>query len=439
MSLFSLLKRLSWGTRFRRIYIFTLLTLTTVTWTCVVSTLLLLGVLPPFENPQGCHGNNITCISQTVTPYSPTREHVLSSTSIKQVTSSMKSVFTEENEELKVILRWTRFYGKSWSMPEGRAVFKNLNCPESRCILKDDKTSVKESDAILVHMRDIKDASQLPNYRSSNQRWVAYMLESPYHTEVNLTKFNGLFNWTSTYSSQSDIPSPYGNYHPFSSHLRWEYNKTDSSGGRTKKTMKHKFDIMRKYPGKTRFAAWFVTNCKAKNNRKGYVEALQNDIPVDVYGICGHFKCYERSMCLDMLRRKYKFYTAFENSNCREYITEKFWFNALENDIVPIVMGAPKRDYERLAPPHSFIHVDDFPSVHDLARYLRVLQRDTRLYNEYFRWKSQGSATTHINLHPHKSAFWCDLCAALHDPSRPPKTHWNLDKWWSTANQCSTR
>jgi hypothetical protein len=33
--------------------------------------------------------------------------------------------------------------------------------------------------------------------------------------------------------------------------------------------------------------------------------------------------------CLDILDTKYKFYLAFENSNCQDYITEKFFVNGL--------------------------------------------------------------------------------------------------------------
>ena len=36
-------------------------------------------------------------------------------------------------------------------------------------------------------------------------------------------------------------------------------------------------------------------------------------------------------------------------------------------------MGAPKKTYERVAPPHSFIHVDDFVSPQKLAEYLHAL------------------------------------------------------------------
>ena len=33
--------------------------------------------------------------------------------------------------------------------------------------------------------------------------------------------------------------------------------------------------------------------------------------------------------CFQLLERDYKFYLSFENSNCDEYITEKFWDVAL--------------------------------------------------------------------------------------------------------------
>ena len=56
----------------------------------------------------------------------------------------------------------------------------------------------------------------------------------------------------------------------------------------------------------------------------------------------------------------YKFYLAFENSNCKEYITEKFWRTLNRTFAVPIVMGSG--NYKELAPPNSFIHVDDFAS-----------------------------------------------------------------------------
>jgi glycoprotein 3-alpha-L-fucosyltransferase len=78
-------------------------------------------------------------------------------------------------------------------------------------------------------------------------------------------------------------------------------------------------------------AAWFVSNCGAKNQRWELVEELQKYITVEIYGACGSLTCLrmEEKKCFQMLSNDYKFYFSFENSNCRDYITEKFFWNAL--------------------------------------------------------------------------------------------------------------
>ena len=92
--------------------------------------------------------------------------------------------------------------------------------------------------------------------------------------------------------------------------------------------------------------AWFVSNCAADNQRLEYGRALGGSYPVDVYGKCGELRCSRvrreqcstvqctvcsvilqgtRADCWKMVAKKYKYYLAFENSNCVDYITEKFW------------------------------------------------------------------------------------------------------------------
>ena len=77
--------------------------------------------------------------------------------------------------------------------------------------------------------------------------------------------------------------------------------------------------------------AWFVSNCRESNGRRQYAHELQKYIPVDIYGKCGTLQCPRstKTECFEMLDRDYKFYLAFENANCKHYITEKLFENSL--------------------------------------------------------------------------------------------------------------
>nr|VZI07156.1 unnamed protein product [Spirometra erinaceieuropaei] len=109
-----------------------------------------------------------------------------------------------------------------------------------------------------------------------------------------------------------------------------------------------------------------------------------------------------------MLSKEYKFYLAFENNNCEGYITEKFFFNALGFGMVPIVYGASREEFYQRAPPNSYIHVDDFENVEQLAKYLQYLDKNDTAYATYFAWKEHGE----ILLWPRVD---CRVCGVLYE------------------------
>lgn len=175
--------------------------------------------------------------------------------------------------------------------------------------------------------------------------------------------------------------------------------------------------------------AWATSHCSSPAFlREQYVEQLQLHIPVDIFGKCNPRapQCPRASKQCDELLRTYKFYLAFENGFCEDYITEKYWSQALEHDMVPVVMGGA--DYRDLVIPKSYINVLDFSSVENLARYLKALDKNSTAYNEYFHWKKNYQTELVTPL--------CKVCEMLHNQSFPRKVHWDLGSFWGVKENC---
>jgi len=178
------------------------------------------------------------------------------------------------------------------------------------------------------------------------------------------------------------------------------------------------------------FAVQFVSNCHSSSKREAYVRELRRFIPIDIYGKCGEFKCPKEKgwQCYKKAESKYKFYLAFENSVCRDYVTEQF-FNMYNLNMIPVVLGGA--NYSAIAPPHSFINAADFPNPKALAHYLKRLDADDAKFNEYFWWRN-----FYARKFRHHQAI-CDLCQRLHT-DKEHKTYDNMQDWWVNQAKCSS-
>ena len=109
--------------------------------------------------------------------------------------------------------------------------------------------------------------------------------------------------------------------------------------------------------------------------------------------------------------QKYKFYLSFEHAKCDEYISEKF-FNVLRSgEAIPVTLGGTSlTDYKSIAPTHSYIHVNEFASIKDLAERLEYLANNETAYNEYFWWTEYYKVTS---VWDHYRSAQCDLCEKL--------------------------
>ena len=188
----------------------------------------------------------------------------------------------------------------------GESLLAN-QCNFKECTFTKSLSEAENADAI-IFQNPQKMLRETLNRRK--QIWVYHNIESPVHSEQFLPHLK--INWTATYRSDSVIPTPYAKFVTFQN------------------TSKLPIKPIRNFAiGKTRLAAVFISNCYTKNERLSYIRHLQRFVHIDLYGKCGDEVCTGQH-CFEMLRKNYKFYLAFENSNCRDYITEKFFHNALQ-------------------------------------------------------------------------------------------------------------
>ncbi|NXD16446.1 FUT3 fucosyltransferase, partial [Nothocercus nigrocapillus] len=304
-----------------------------------------------------------------------------------------KSTLPKTKHEITVLL-WTWPFGKH---------FNFRNCSElytiPDCRFTVNRTLLRKANAVIVHHRDVfRNPKELTKAtRIPSQRWIWLNLESPSHSP-NLRAMDNIFNLTMSYRRDSDIFSPYGELQILE--------------------QPQPFSI----PPKSKLVAWVVSNWQARSHRVKYYQELKQHITVDVYG--QHHQPLAPDRLLPTLAQ-YKFYLAFENSRHEDYITEKVWRNALSAGTVPVVLGPPRDNYERFLPPDAFIHVDDFASAQDLARYLLELSEDAERYKRYFEWRQW--------LKPVVVSGWAiRLCRACHFLQTEAQYHMvtKLSKWF---------
>lgn len=325
----------------------------------------------------------------------------------------------------KLILSWTKFFG----IPLDDRYLDD--CPELRqnCTITIDQKMYAEADAIVFHPRDLN-WTVLPPGRSPNQRYLFLMHESPPHTCINLDHRRNFFNWSFTYRLDSDVPFPYTYLAP-------------------NPAARQNLDTVAILNKSTSHASvvWLVSNCNTHSKREMYVNVLKKYIPIDIFGACGPLKCPKSvdnwglsklSKCEDMIDKEYKFYIAFENSVCTDYVTEKYYARR-EYNSVPLVLS--RRVAEPLLPPKSFIAADDFPrGPEQLAEYLKYLDGNDTAYLEYFHWKTIGYSWVPRYPKTGLRFGFCGLCEKLHrldqEHRDEPKVYESADAWWGERASC---
>ena len=329
------------------------------------------------------------------------------------------------SNKTKLILYYTKFFGNDyWYNKNKNEVYSNdfnvQNCPLSvnACHITIDHKLFSESDASLIHLRESINYKKLNTIsRQPNQRFVFFLKESPIHSPSFSSQEHGrLFNYTQTYRPDSDITGT------TLRDLFWLFNY--------KIYPNYDFQSIMKTKKPKKILVAVISNCGGSSNRLKYINELKQYISVDVYGKCGK-TCPDVSDCRQYTYSTYKFYLAFENSLCDEYVTEKFFFALHSARIIPVVLGWAR--YDHYIPSTGYIDVRNFTSPRKLAEYIDYLDRNTTAYLEYFQWRQYA-------LHIKIPKYMCELCLKLFldDKDQKQQTLEHIDEYWNRKNQCHT-
>ncbi|KZS14699.1 putative Alpha--fucosyltransferase C [Daphnia magna] len=330
-----------------------------------------------------------------------------------------------------------------WNSPErietavfgsGHEPFLRHGCEIFHCEIFHNETALqlKDYDAIVMNMHVIW-LTELPFFkRRQHQRFIFMTQESPASMFLlNASKLKNYFNWTMSYRLNSDIQFLYGRIHvgPSAPKTVLETRQLIEA---TQQPSAKNYAYTKK-----QLVAWMASHCNTPSLRETYVNQLKKFISVDVYGECGKLSCDRNeshwlsdAKCYAMLEEKYKFYLSFENSICDDYVTEKF-FEIMKRNIVPIVYGGA--NYTQIAPSHSYIDALQF-TPEKLAEYLKTLDANDTLYNEYFWWKDYY--TVEAGVEQMARHGFCDLCEKLHRDWEGTKYYPELTSEWHPKKRC---
>ncbi|ELU02780.1 hypothetical protein CAPTEDRAFT_142220 [Capitella teleta] len=316
------------------------------------------------------------------------------------------------------ILSWTpisKFSQSPW-YSEGSSIFGSCRFdPPLKCEYTHDRSLLLVSDAVIFRGMMLDQA--LPSRRLAHQKWVLFESKPPRLVLTNLSAHSEVFNLTSTFSMDSDVPLP------------MQRKCTPVKGQNN----------VRSYPGenfaikKSRMLAWInVNHCATPSRREYYVQDLRKHVDVHIYGQCGEYRCRDgMHKCLRRIAPKYKFILAFENALCSDYITDALW-SIFDNrlKVVPIVLGAA--DYSSVLPEGTYIDVRNFTSPRALAKYLKYLDRHPDQYNGFINRRNFDVCSLKTDY----SQYHCALCKHLHEYRGVSEVALNVATFWGRKRRC---
>ena len=336
----------------------------------------------------------------------------------------LKSLIAVEKNRSDVKLKRILFYNQV-NHQIVRNVSNSLNspffeqCQVKNCLMSFNKSDAPISDAVIINWQKLH--SPLTFKRPRDQVWIFVQHEA---TAIYTPKlFQGVqnsFNWTMTYSEHSDLPLPYGALKLKSINTMPQRNYLAVSKNKTKD------------------ALWIVSHCKTGSKREKYVDILKQYLNIDILGKCGRrWHCGKRynhakGDCFSILNSTYRYYLAFENALCSEYITEKFYEN-YNYDIIQVLRAGDTQHRPIKTDKNVYISSADFKDAHDLGRYLRSLSLDKEKYAAILSEKDRYEAIQYVELFKERM---CEICMRLNKLEYYKKVYEDIYAWMLNKTGC---
>uniref|UniRef100_A0AC35U3N5 Fucosyltransferase n=1 Tax=Rhabditophanes sp. KR3021 TaxID=114890 RepID=A0AC35U3N5_9BILA len=300
-------------------------------------------------------------------------------------------------------------------------------CPNTDCHILTDKKQLSQAHAVLINDFHVtppgSSSSWLPKRVNTAQLFIYGLGENVnrLHSRANEYDYHyppNYFNLTYTYAKTSDIHKTYGG----------PWMKLNKSRNKTNHLFEPKVTTTH-FNNKNNTILWFVSHCNTSSGREIAIKDLSKHIHVEKFGYCNGkpypemLKSEEREMY-----EHFYFYIAAENTDCTDYITEKYWKRIRYNSI-PIV--SVRKIYENHVPPHSFIAMDDFNSGKEMALYLSYLLANETEYLKYFDFRKDV-------WYKEANTSFCYLCEEVRKLLKTGrrKVYKDVRKWMSNASRC---
>jgi hypothetical protein len=204
-----------------------------------------------------------------------------------------------------------------WDTPDNALAKEPIEVPSGVCLPMNDPRAIDFADVVVFYMHFVAEPPVVE--RPWGALWVFQVRESPATFNHRYQKFldtmNAQLNLYMSYDSAANISTPYGGYVPGSTF----------------------YPFQTAYFHKRALAVALISDC-ASPSRSESLKRMNRYIHIDVMGqgSCGTMAIIPECMvqgedqrgCFHALARDYFFYFAVENSDCKDYITEKVWMNA---------------------------------------------------------------------------------------------------------------